>query len=473
MKDTKNIFEGIKKVHLIGIGGIGMSGIAEYLAKKGYEVTGTDISASPVTRRLEKLKIKFTAGHHEVNMPNDTELVIYSAAVSEDNDELVKAREMNMKIVKRAEALGNIVNDKFVIAVSGTHGKTTTTAMIAKILMDSRIDPTVFVGGNIEYLDGGSSRIGMSNIAVVEADEYDRSFLQLKANILVITNIDADHLDIFKDIEDIKSSFRKFIDNSKKDVKVIACGDEKNVTDVVKDINNKITYGFKKSNTYPIEDVSFDKSSIGYRINNEDIRIKVLGKHNILNSAAAYLVATELKINDEVINESMKTFFGVKRRLELKFDNGVKIYDDYAHHPTEVRATLDAIKKVNPSRVITVFQPHLYSRTKDFYKEFAESFSGTDILLLAKIYPAREKAIEGVTSELILNEYNKAIKSGQGKEQKLEGYYVEDNEKILNLLESIRKEGDVIIFQGAGDITDLCDVFVRRVKVKSNWTVPL
>ncbi len=260
----------------------------------------------------------------------------------------------------------------------------------------------------------------------------------------------------------------------KKNVRIIGCGDEKNVMDVLKDFKNKITYGFKNSNSNTIEDVSFDKNSIGYRINNVDIRIKVLGKHNILNSAAAYLTASQLNIDNEVINESMKTFFGVRRRLELKFDNGIKIYDDYAHHPTEVRASLDAIRKINPSRLITVFQPHLYTRTKDFYKEFAEAFSGTDMLMLAKIYPAREKEIKGVSSELILNEYNNAInKPVQGKEIKLEGYYIDDNEKILNLLESITKEGDVIIFQGAGDITELCEKFVKRIKVKLNWMVPL
>ena len=451
-----------------------MSGIAEYLVKKKYEVTGSDLAASPVTRRLEKLSVKFFPGHNVNNLPEDTELVIYSSAVNDDNVEFLKSKNLNIKTVKRAEALGNIVNSKFVIAVSGTHGKTTTTAMIARILLDSKIDPTVFVGGNIEFLDGGSSRIGKSNVAVVEADEYDRSFLQLNADLIIITNIDEDHLDIYKDLEDIKDNFTKFIQNSKKNVKIIACGDEKNVTDILKNFENKITYGFRKGNSYPIEDVSFDKNSIGYRVNNVDIRIKVLGKHNILNSAAAYLAAKELSIDNEVINESMKSFHGVKRRLELKFDTGLKIYDDYAHHPTEIRATLDAIKKINPSRIITVFQPHLYTRTKEFYKEFADAFSGTDILMLARLYPAREKEIKGVSSELILNEYNKSInKPVQGREIKLEGYYIDDNEKILSLLESITKEGDVIIFQGAGDITDLCDKFVKRVKAKLNWMVPL
>lgn len=473
MPGSKNIFDGIKKVHLIGIGGIGVSGIAEYLTGKNFQVTGSDMSKTFITRRLEKTGVKIFEGHSAENLPDDTELVIYSSAVAADNPELLKAKELKIKTVKRAEALGNIVNDKFVIAVSGTHGKTTTTAMIAKILIDSRIDPTVFVGGNIEFLDGGSSRLGKSNIAVVEADEYDRSFLQLKPDIIIITNIDADHLDIYKDLDDIKDTFRKFIAKGKKDLKVIACGDELNVVEVISDVKRKMTYGFKQGNDYRIEDVSYDKNSIGYRLDGNDLRIKVLGKHNILNSAAAYLTAKELQITDEPFTESMKTFYGAKRRLELKFHNGIKIYDDYAHHPTEIRATLDAVKKINPSRIITVFQPHLYSRTKDFYKEFAEAFSGTDILLLTKIYPAREKEIKGVTGELIQNEYNNTLKNAPGKEVKLPAYYVEDNEKILNLLETITKEGDVVIFQGAGDITALCEKFVKRTKTKTNWTVPL
>ncbi|MEO8209129.1 MAG: UDP-N-acetylmuramate--L-alanine ligase [bacterium] len=460
----KNIFDGIKKVHLIGIGGIGMSGIAEYLARKKYEVTGSDIAISPITRRLAKFGMKIYEGHDEKNLSDDAELVIYSSAVKDDNKEYQKAILLNKKLVKRAEALGNIVNDKFVIAVSGTHGKTTTTAMIAKVLIESKYDPLVFVGGNIDFLDGGSSRIGKSNIAVVEADEYDRSFLTIHSDIIVITNIDEDHLDIYKDIGDIKDNFRKFIGNSKKDLKVIACGDDKNVVDVLKDLKNKILYGFKKNNDDMIEDVNYGKKSISYKIDGDYIRLKVLGEHNILNSAATYLVAKQFNINDETFNETMQSFHGVKRRLELKFDNGIKIYDDYAHHPTEVKATLNAIRKTNPGRVITVFQPHLYSRTRDFYKEFGEAFSETDILLIMKIYPAREEEIEGITSELIFNEYSKSKKDGK---------YIEDKEMIMTELDSITKDGDVIIFQGAGDITNLCDNYVKHVKTKSNWTVPL
>jgi len=464
MIEVKNIFDNVKKVHLIGIGGIGMSGIAEYLVKKKFKVTGSDMTKSPITKRLEKLGVEISEGHIENNFPDDTELVIYTAALSDDNPELLKAKRLNKKLIKRAEALGYIVNDKFVIAVSGTHGKTTTTAMIAKVLIDNKFDPTIFVGGNLDFLDGGSSRIGKSEIAVVEADEYDRSFHQLKANIAVITNIEADHLDIYKDIKDIKESFKKFLDNSKKNAKVIACGDDVNVVDVMEDIKNKSSYGFKKSNDYVIEDISYGKKAVSFIIDDNEVRLRILGRHNILNSSAAFLVAKELMIGDDRFNESIKTFYGVKRRLELKLTNDIKVYDDYAHHPTEVEVTLDALRKNHKGRIITVFQPHLYSRTRDFYKEFGKAFAGTDLLYLAKIYPARENEIEGITSGLILSEYNKTGK---------EGRYIEDKEMILDELDSIKQTGDVIIFQGAGDITELCDRFVNRIKTKTNGKVPL
>lgn len=470
----KNIFDGVRKVHLIGVGGIGMSGIAEYLGRKKYEVTGSDLILSPVTKRLEKFKVKIYEGHRAENLPDNTELVIYSAAVGEDNPEYQKAMKLKIKAVKRAEALGNIVNDKFVISVSGTHGKTTTTAMIAKVLLESKMDPTVFVGGNIDYLDGGSSRIGKSNIAVVEADEYDRSFLQLRSDMIIITNIDSDHLDIYKDLDDIKNNFRKFIEAGKKNQKIIACGDEKNVVDILKDLKNKKLYGFNKGNDYIIENISYGKTSISFTLDKDDIKIVVLGKHNILNASAAYLTAKQLNISEEKFNQSMETFYGVKRRLELRYHNGVKIYDDYAHHPTEIKATLEAINKSRPQRVITVFQPHLYSRTKDLYKEFGEAFSGTDILILDKIYPAREKEISGVSSSMILSEYNDSnIRKGSTGKKKGPGKYIENRELIMDELDKISRDGDVIIFQGAGDITDLCNKYIKRIKTKINWTVPL
>lgn len=460
----KNLFAGIKKVHMIGIGGIGMSGIAEYLVLKGFEVSGSDMSLSYVTRRLKNLGIKIIEGHSADNIPDEVELVIYTSAIKEDNPELLKAQALKKKLVKRAEALGVIVNDKFVISVSGTHGKTTTTAMIAKVLIENRVDPTVFLGGSSDFLKDGSSRIGKSNVAVVEADEYDRSFLQLRSDIIIITNIDEDHLDIYKDIEDIKANFRIFIENAKPNVQLIACGDDSNTVQTLKNFKNKTLYGFKKTNDYVIEDVNYEKNSVHFVLNNEHLMTSLQGKHNILNAAGAYLTSKHFQITDDDFNESMKDFYGVKRRLELKMGNSIRVYDDYAHHPSEIKATLEALGRIAKGRLITIFQPHLYSRTRDFSEEFGEALSKTDELILTDIYPAREKKIEGVTSELILNAFKKYNPNAK---------LISDKEKLIDELEHTVKEGDVIVFQGAGDITESCDRFVKLMKSKSSSSIPL
>jgi UDP-N-acetylmuramate--alanine ligase len=465
METAGHKLEEYRKVHLIGIGGIGMSGIAEYLAGKGVSVSGSDIRESMTTRRLERLGVKVIFGHSGENIGDDCELVIYTSALDEENPELKRSRELGVKLIKRAEALGDIVNKQFLIAVSGTHGKTTTTAMIAKVLIDADMDPTVFVGGALDFFEGGSSKIGSGDVAVVEADEYDRSFLRLSPDIIVITNVDADHLDIYRDMNDIIENFKMFLSKRKPSARVIACGDDKDVLKAVKDIKNKITYGFDKGNDMVITDMSFDGSKSDYTIDGNMVSLKVPGAHNVLNSAACYLVARELKLSVNSINESLRDFRGVHRRLELKYENGLMIYDDYAHHPAEVKASLDAMKRIrHDGRIITVFQPHLFTRTRDFYREFAEAFKDTDILFLAKIYPAREKEIEGVSSRLILNEYFKMGKNG---------IYIETNDELLDTLEDMTKDGDVVIFQGAGDITGVCEKFVVRMNNKRAGSVPL
>jgi UDP-N-acetylmuramate--alanine ligase len=465
METAGHNLEEYRSVHLIGIGGIGMSGIAEYLAGKGVTVSGSDIRESITTRRLERIGVKVILGHAGENIPDDCELVIYTSALDEENAELKRAKAIGTKLIKRAEALGNIVNKQFLIAVSGTHGKTTTTAMIAKVLIDADVDPTVFVGGALDFFEGGSSKIGNGDVAVVEADEYDRSFLRLSPDILVITNIDSDHLDIYRDMNDIIDNFKMFLAKRKKSAKVIACGDDKDVLAAIRDIKDKVTYGFDKGNNFAITDMSFDGSKSDYTIDGNMISLKVPGAHNVLNSAACYLTARELKLSVTTINESLRDFRGVHRRLELKYENGLLIYDDYAHHPAEVKASLDAMKRLkHDGRIITVFQPHLFTRTRDFYKEFAEAFQETDILFLAKIYPAREKEIEGVSSRLILNEYFKMGKNG---------IYIEKNEELLDTLEDMTKDGDIVVFQGAGDITGVCEKFVARLNNKRATSVPL
>jgi UDP-N-acetylmuramate--alanine ligase len=454
-----DLFKNIKRVHFIGIGGIGMSGIAEYLVKNDYEVSGSDANTSDITERLKTFGITIYEGHNEDFLSDETELVIYSAAVKEDNPEYAKAIKLDLTTVKRAKALGEIVNDKFLIAVSGTHGKTTTTSMIAKILIDNNLDPTVFVGGNLSFLDGSSSRIGNGKVAVVEADEYDRSFLTLKADVIIVNNIESDHLDIYESLEDIQNNFAKFCNLGKENCKVILNGDDENVRAIANKIEKqKVFFGFDDENDFVIDNITYSEKNCAFKLNESSINLSVIGKHNMMNSSGAFLAARETGITEVGIANSLQTFGGVKRRFELKFTNGIRVYDDYAHHPTEVKATLEAARSINLGRIITVFQPHLYSRTKDFYKDFSEAFSGTDILILDKIYPAREKPIEGVTSDLIFKEFHKNYPK--------EAYSLNDKSEIFNKLIEIVKDKDIVIFQGAGTITNYCDEYVSMVKNK-------
>jgi len=453
---NKKILSDAKKVFLIGIGGIGMSGIAEFLARQDYDVSGSDITLTSITKRLESFGVKIFEGHNENNLSDDVDLVIYTSAVKEDNEELIKAKRFNKKLIKRAEMLGRIVNDLFLISVSGSHGKTTTSAMISKLLIDNNYDPTVFVGGSLDFLEGGSSRIGKSKYAVVEADEYDKSFLTLSSNMIVVTSIEKDHTDIYEDVEDLKNNFKKFFDKRKANSKIIGYGDDKNVVEVLSSYSKseKIFYGTGEWNDVRAENINYVKQCVHFKTEGVDIEMIVPGEHNVLNALAAMIACKEVGISVDSFKESIKKFPGVQRRLQLKFNGKIKIYDDYAHHPTEVEASLKAIRKTNPERIITVFQPHLYSRTNDFYREFTESLTDTDILILAKIYPAREKEIEGVSSELIYEEYKKISSKNV--------FYIDEFEKIKDKLNSIIEEGDIIIFQGAGDVTNLCDDYVKH-----------
>lgn len=435
-----------------------MSGIAEYLVKNGYEVSGSDSTPGEITERLSSFGVKIFEGHDAANVNNDIDLVVYSAAIKAENSELAETIKLGIKNVKRAKMLGEIVNNNFLIAVSGTHGKTSTTAMIAKVLIDCGLDPTVFVGGTIDFLEDGNSRIGKGNYAIVEADEYDRSFLTLSPDIAIITNIDLDHTDIYEDIEDLKNTFVDFINGGKKDCCVIGFGDDRNISAVLNSVYNKcsFTYGFGKKNNYVIEESYLKDSKIRYEMNGEFIDLSVPGKHNVLNSAAAYVTGSLLKLDPETVASSLNSFQGVKRRLELKYRNEIDVYDDYAHHPTEIDYSLHAVKEISKSRVITVFQPHTFTRTRDFYEGFANALKDNDITILVDLYPAREKAIKGVSTELI---YDKMKSMGLDNV-----YYEKSFENAINKLGEIVKKDDTIIFQGAGDITDLCSAFVNKMK---------
>jgi UDP-N-acetylmuramate--alanine ligase len=461
------VLDKIKKVHFIGIGGIGMSGLAEYFLKEGHRVTGSDLQASDVTKRLEKSGAAVFEGHSAGNVNTDVDLVVYTSAVREDNPELIKALELKIRTLKRAEILAEIVNSKYLIAVSGTHGKTTTTAMIAKLLIDSGYDPLAFVGGNVRFFEGGTSRLGRGKVAVVEADEYDRSFLTLKPDIVVITNIDEDHLDIYKNLDEIKAAFKQFLRNSKDEAKIVYCGDDRNIENVIESIDcKKISYGFDERNYLKIDKYKIVKDHINFSIFNSEntysnIRLSLVGKHNVLNSTACFGVSKLLGIEFKTFKQSINGFSTVERRLELKYDrNKIKVYDDYAHHPAEIKSSLEGLREINKIKsIISVFQPHLYSRTADFYRQFAESLSAADKIILTDIYPARENPIENITSELIFNELLKLD---------ADVAYIRDKSRLIQYLLDKVKKNDTVVFQGAGDITVICDEFVRKLSKKRN-----
>lgn len=453
------------KYYFIGIGGIGMSGLAEYLAQKGHIVTGSDTTGTIITERLEKKGIKIFYGHSGSNLTEDTDIVVYTSAVKQDNPELKKAKELNIEFIKRAEMLGRIVNDKYLIAVSGSHGKTTTTAMIAKVLIEDGLDPTVFVGGSIDFLEGGASRTGKGKIAIVEADEYDKSFLTLRPDIIIITNLEKDHSDIYKNIEELKMTFKEFINLRKESSRVIAFGDDENVRSILAEMNpdEVIYYGLENTNQYKATDIAEDSQGTEYyqftgSKSIGKVELSVKGKHNVLNSLAAALASGFCGVTMQSFKKSIRKFKGVNRRLELVYKNGLEVYDDYAHHPTEVKSSFDAIKNTAKGRIITVFQPHLYSRTAEFFREFAESLKDNDIVLLLDIYPSREEKIEGVSSELIFNEFKNISKN--------EIIYVRNPEILNSQLYAVSSGDDTIIFQGAGNVTEYCKSFVNYLKEK-------
>jgi UDP-N-acetylmuramate--alanine ligase len=378
--------EKIKKVHFIGVGGIGISAIARMLSLEGKEITGSDSSLSPVTIELENMGIKVYEGHDAWNVTDDIDLIVRTIAVPDENPEVAEAMKLNIPVISYPEMLGIVSKDKYTIAVSGTHGKTTTTAMIAKILKDNDLDPTVIVGSMLKE-EKSNFISGKGPYLVVEACEYRRSFLNIHPRMVVITNIDEDHLDYFKDLKDIQSAFGEFAGKLRSEDYLIADVLNENVRPVVSDIDAKLV----------------DYSS--YR--EMSFELGVFGDYNKSNAGAAIAVAHALGITPRKAAESLKDFKGTWRRQELKGEtkSGAIVYDDYAHHPTEIKATLDALRKKYPTeKIIVAFQPHLYSRTRDHIKEFAGAFTNANKILLAPIYAAREKNDGTISSEILRDE---------------------------------------------------------------------
>ena len=414
----------IKKAHFTGIGGVGVSAIARMMLAEGKIVSGSDTSDSAIIDELRKLGAKIFLGHSADNVASDVDLIVYTPAVTADNAELKKADELGIPTLSYPEMLGLISKDKYTIAVSGAHGKTTTTAMIAKIIIDAGLDPTVIVGSLLK--DQGSNFVaGKSEYFVVEACEYKKSFLNLNPKIIVITNVDNDHLDYYGNLENIKKAFGEFASKLTKDGYLVCDPNDKNLKEIVKNAKCEI---------------------IDYAKINNNFNLKIPGEHNIKNAQAAMAVAKILGVDSKKAENSLESFEGTWRRFEYKGEtkNGVLVYDDYGHHPTEIKATLKGAREFfGGKKIWCVFQPHLYSRTKLLLNDFGKSFGDADEIILADIYAAREPKDEGINSKMLAEEITK----NGGKAR-----YMKSFEKITGFLAENAKKGDVIITMGAGDV---------------------
>lgn len=443
------IFRKFRHIHMTGIGGIGMSSIAEVLLNHGFKVTGSDLNLSEVTERLKQLGGKVFLGHSAENL-GEAEVVVYSSACRPDNAEIMAAMQRKIPVIRRAEMLAELMRMKFGIAIAGTHGKTSTTTMAGAILVRGGLDPTVIVGG-ISPLFGSNARIGRGEFLVVEADEFDRSFLKLSPTIAVITTLELEHLDCYRDLEDLTAAFAQFAGQVPFYGTVILCVDEPGVQNLIPRLGRPIlTYGLSPQADIQAKGISIRQGLTEFEIFHKGERlgkaaISVPGLHNVKNALAAAAVGWELELSFEQIAEGLRDFTGVKRRFQLVCDkSGILVYDDYAHHHTEVRVTLEAAKMLYDRRIIAVFQPHLYSRTRDFYQEFGKAFHQAEILMVTPIYPAREEPIPGISGEMIVEAARAA-----GHRQ---AYYVEDMEKLPDLVLEKAEKGDLIITMGAGSI---------------------
>lgn len=451
----------VKNVHFVGIGGIGMSGIAEILLSQGFNISGSDLAKSDVTERLESLGIKVFEGHSPENL-KEADVVVFSSAVNLENPEVKAAVERKIPVIKRAEMLAECMRMKYGIGIAGTHGKTTTTSMVGLVLTEAGIDPTIIVGGKLSSLGGTNARLGKGEFIVVEADEFDRTFLRLTPTIAAITTLEKEHLDTYKDLDDIKSAFVEFANKVPFFGFVVLCLDEPALQDVIPQITRKIfTYGIspqadvRATNIVHLENFS-EYTVIYHGQELGRIKLNIPGMHNIKNSLVAVAIAKQMGVDFEVIKNALGKFSGVYRRFEKKYDEDVMVIDDYGHHPTETNVTLDGIRRGWNRRLIAIFQPHLFTRTRDFYTEFGRSFLNSDIFICTDVYAAREKPIEGITGEMIAD----AAKSFGHKRV----YYEPDKTKIPALLQSIYKKGDIIITLGAGDIWKYGNQFVEFLK---------
>lgn len=464
------MFKKYQHIHFVGIGGIGMSGIAEVLLNLGYRISGSDVRRSSITDRLEKLGAKIYEGHDVANIEG-AHVLVTSTAVRVDNPEVMAAIQRQVPVIPRAEMLAELMRLKYGIAIAGSHGKTTTTSMVATMLDRAAFDPTVVVGGRVNTL-GSNARLGHGDFMVVEADESDKSFLKLSPTIAVVTNIDLEHLDFYHDIDEIRSCFVQFVNKVPFYGSVIICLDDPNIQLIIPQISRRIvTYGLRAHADISAADIRVSSqnftSVFKVRRNNEtlgEITLNVPGEHNVCNALAAVAIGLELEMNFDQIREGLQTYSGTERRFQIKGlinpgsaeeGEGILVVDDYGHHPTEIRATL-AAAKTSGRRLVVLFQPHRYSRTEALFDEFARSFYDAEVVLLADIYAASEDPIPGVSSELLAREIERY---GHRNVR-----YVGGVAEALPALIELTRPGDLVLTLGAGSVWRAGEEFLAAMQ---------
>ena len=446
----------VRRIHMIGVGGSGMSGIAEVLANLGYEVSGSDLASSPATERLAAAGITVFEGHSADHV-SGADVVVSSSAVRDDNPEVIAARDARVPIVPRAEMLSELMRYRHGIAVAGTHGKTTTTSLIASIFGAAGLDPTFVIGGRLNSV-GSNAQLGASRFLIAEADESDASFLHLQPMVAVVTNIEADHMETYGgDFAVLRRPFLEFLHNLPFYGVAVLCVDDPEVAALLPDIARQVlSYGFDEGADYRIHDLERDGLVTRFKVSRPSglptlsVTLNLPGVHNVLNATAAIAVASDEGVDDDAIERGLRDFSGVNRRFsrlgELKFGNGsAELVDDYGHHPTEVRATLDAARQAWPERrVVMIYQPHRFSRTRDLYEDFVAVLSRCDVLILLDVYPAGEDPIPGADSRSLTRSIRQR---GQ-----VEPIFVESPDEVPTVLADVLRDGDVVIAQGAGNI---------------------
>ena len=465
------MFAKIQRVHFVGIGGIGMSGIAEVLLNLGFKISGSDLKGSSVTQRLAGLGATIFEGHRTENV-TDAEVVVTSSAISAENPEVTEARKLHIPVIQRAEMLAELMRLKYGIAIAGMHGKTTTTSMVAAVLAGGGLDPTVVVGGRVDAL-GSNARVGKSQYLVAEADESDRSFLKLSPILSVVTNIDREHMDCYRNMRDVKKAFVEFMGRVPFYGMVVACNDDPLLRRVLPSIHRRMmTYGTRRGSDFLIKPENSAISEGGERPMNAfrvtyrgkdlgQFQLHVPGLHNVLNATAAIAVGIGLDVNVEQIRTALDNFRGVDRRFQLRGKvAGVSVIDDYGHHPTEIRATLAAAKQCGFAKIHVIFQPHRYTRTRDLMDEFRTAFKDADSLTVLDIYAASEQPIEGISGEtLAANISTKGVQSAG---------YADSFADAIYSISAMAKDGDMVLTLGAGSVSQLVPMILEKLHTREH-----